>query len=902
MIQKTNAWTCRWLAFLALIRGFSCLEILFKIEDRRLTAKEGSCITINCEATQLIHEENEPWFWMKNAKWNVEMRDYDATIIYSNAAERQLHVSQDLAARVKYIGSPSFSSSSKNPTCSIVINNLQKTDSGIYSFRFDGNRKWKTEPGLNLTVEGNPCQIIFETPPVVKENGTVTLRCSTSSSCAYPQITGHKQIENHHTSVSKSIKTTTVSFPVGWQDDEKEMSCQTPGNTEDCLARKILLTVEYAPKRTSASMSPTDVKEGDFVTLTCSTRGRPNAIFSWYKDGQKQETSGAEWKIDFIEASHSGKYHCVAENEHGHQASNTLNIDVKYAPAGVYMTMNNQTITEDQEVKEGDYITLTCEVSRSNPNPKPQDYTWYKEEQPLWYEYEQPLELQQRDQSYIIDNIKPEDTGSYKCNASNSVGSGSSELHQIQVQYKPRSTVVFSSGSNNQVKVSHSLTLTCNTEAYPDPLSYSWYHNSSQWKANPTHEKTLHLTRFQDRGQAHTYFFSTDPPTRPVLSMVHEVREGQVITIGCTVESFPQSDLTLTWTSKSDPRSSTRWFPGSSYRSPRPNTLQVSFNVTSAHAGLYSCNAGNSEGSNWTEKELNVTYSPKNVMVVARDGTVVSENRELALHCKAQSFPPVTSYTWTKSSGGTDETVGQEETFTVQSVTPSHSGLYSCTATNTFGTGKSQQAEVKVEYAPKHTEIVVLNSSSQPDGMRSVVLSCRSHSFPPINRYLLYRIEDGDKHKFVTDQQNHTVYSNQSGNYYCIAENKIASKTSETLKVFLDRGFIKVLRFFIFSIIVLLVHLLFFLVYRRRRNKSIQQDEQGKLEYDHDYENISGAHAPMHPMPSNADTDTSEEEVELNYSGEVSFKAKPGHQRNNHHHNRGNSDDEDKTQYSEVKI
>ncbi|XP_071376427.1 B-cell receptor CD22-like [Centroberyx affinis] len=867
MIQKTNTWICRWLAFLALIRGFSYSAALFEIKDRHLTAKEGSCITINCKATRLIHEENAPWVWMKNAKWNVEMRDYDATIIYSNTAERQSHVSQDLAARVKYIGSPSFSSSSKNPTCSIVINNLQKTDSGIYSFRFDGNRKWVTKPGVNLTVEGNPCQIIFETPPVVKENGT---------------------------------------------DDEKEMSCQTPGNTEDCLARKILLTVEYAPKRTSASMSPTDVKEGDFVTLTCSTRGRPNAIFSWYKDGQKQETSGAEWKIDFIEASHSGKYHCVAENEHGHRASNTLNIDVKYAPAGVYMTMNNQTITEDQEVKEGDYITLTCEVSRSNPNPKPQDYAWYKEEQPPWYEYEQALELRQRDQSYIIDNIKPEDSGSYKCNASNSVGSGSSELHQIQVQYKPRSTVVFSSGSfDNQVKVSHSLTLTCNTEAYPDPLSYSWYHNSSQWKANPTHEKTLHLAQverkdggyymcsainsinqgenssslhiqFQDRGQAHTYFFSTDPPTRPVLSMVHEVREGQVITIGCTVESFPQSDLTLIWISKSDPDSSTQLFPESSYRSPHLNTLQVSFNVTSTHAGLYSCNAGNSEGSNWTEKELNVTYSPKNVMVVARDGTVVSENRELALHCKAQSFPPVTSYTWTKSSGGTDETVGQEETFTVQSVTPSHSGLYSCTATNTFGTGKSQQTEVKVEYAPKHTEIVVLNSSSQPDGMRSVVLSCRSHSFPPINRYLLYRIEDGDKHKFVTDQQNHTVYSNQSGTYYCIAENKIASKTPSGSSSFLL--------------------LIFFLVYRRRRNKSIQQDEQGKLEYDHDYENISGAHAPMHPMPSNADTDTSEEEVELNYSGEVSFKAKPGHQRNNHHHNRGNSDDEDKTQYSEVKI
>uniref|UniRef100_UPI003AABDAF5 B-cell receptor CD22-like n=1 Tax=Centroberyx gerrardi TaxID=166262 RepID=UPI003AABDAF5 len=352
------------------------------------------------------------------------------------------------------------------------------------------------------------------------------------------------------------------------------------------------------------------------------------------------------------------------------------------------------------------------------------------------------------------------------------------------------------------VKVSHDLTLTCNTDAYPVPVRYSWYHNSSQWKAKPTDGKTLQLTRVErkdggyymcsainsiNQGENSTslHIQVLYPPTRPVLSMVREVREGRVITIGCTVESFPPSDLTLTRTSKSDPRSSSRRFPESSYRSHPPNTLQVSFNVTSTHAGLYCCNARNSEGSNWTEKELNVTYSPKIVTVMARDGTVVSENRELVLYCMAQSFPPAT-YTWTKSSGGTDETVGQKQTFTVRSVTPSHSGLYSCTATNAFGTGKSQQAEVKVEYAPKHAEIVVLNSTSLPDGMRSVVLSCRSHSFPPINRYLLYRIEKGDKHTFVAEQQNHTVYSNQSGIYYCVAGNGIATKTSETLKVFLD--------------------------------------------------------------------------------------------------------------------
>lgn len=64
-----------------------------------------------------------------------------------------------------------------------------------------------------------------------------------------------------------------------------------------------------------------------------------------------------------------------------------------------------------------------------------------------------------------------------------------------------------------------------------------------------------------------------------------------------------------------------------------------------------------------------------------------------------------------------------------------------------------------------------------------------------------------------------------------------------------------------------------------------------------DYENICIAHGAKSPNPFNDDTDTSEDDVELNYSL-VSFKAKPGHQRAN----RDSSSSDDEVQYSDVKI
>lgn len=69
--------------------------------------------------------------------------------------------------------------------------------------------------------------------------------------------------------------------------------------------------------------------------------------------------------------------------------------------------------------------------------------------------------------------------------------------------------------------------------------------------------------------------------------MDSEVTEGQLITIKCTVDSAPVSDLTLT-----TPNSPDRSLPYC-YPPVPPNTLCYLFNVTSNHAGSYTCTARN---------------------------------------------------------------------------------------------------------------------------------------------------------------------------------------------------------------------------------------------------------------------------------------------------------------------
>lgn len=133
-------------------------RIYFKLDNKTMTATEGSCTEIECSVhnnPSNIHSSY--WFWMKDAKW--EDGTFDATIIYSSDLSKR-PISKDFEGRVRYTGSPT--SSWENPSipstrCNIMICNLSRADSGNYTFRFrhysEKAIKWITEP-LNLTVTG----------------------------------------------------------------------------------------------------------------------------------------------------------------------------------------------------------------------------------------------------------------------------------------------------------------------------------------------------------------------------------------------------------------------------------------------------------------------------------------------------------------------------------------------------------------------------------------------------------------------------------------------------------------------------------------------------------------------------------------------------------------------------
>ncbi|TWW80128.1 B-cell receptor CD22 B-lymphocyte cell adhesion molecule [Takifugu flavidus] len=575
-----------------------------------------------------------------------------------------------------------------------------------------------------------------------------------------------------------------ANFTASWEDDGMEISCQVRLITDPYLIQNMTLRVEYEPKNVIAEVTPLLVKQGQPVTFSCSARGQPYPNFTWFQNGS-QVSKLAQWNITSVAPSQNGNYYCVANNTHGEQKSNEMDLTVQYKPYVELKESSGEIV-----LNEGKTLSLSCILLKSNPEPG--RYTWYKNQKLV----------SDGPSKHYVKPLEPDDSGSYTCAATNSIGTGTSNPVQIKVQYSPRRTNISLSKDNN-VKVGQDLDISCVTAAEPFPQRFSWYRyknktqvDSQLWMS--THKSTITLKEVQRSDEAcyicnATNAIGTGEKSKPKCIVVHYAptnlllvmnsvaTEGELVTINCTVESFPLAQLTLTKMLATNSSPEYIQLPSQQH----VNQLSYTVNATAAHAGFYNCTATNAEGSQTKKNKLLVRYAPKNVMVQPESGLNIKENTSLTLQCNAKSYPEVTSFTWMKWIDGKPVILQNTQTFTLESVSPSDSGQYSCRATNAIGTGNSQQAVVHVLYAPKQTKIRILPEMEHEDGKSFVTLICSAQCYPPANHFSWYKKgKDPGRDAKMSEREMFTVYSDQPGIYYCIAKNEINERESEPVTLF----------------------------------------------------------------------------------------------------------------------
>ncbi|XP_062389862.1 sialoadhesin-like [Sardina pilchardus] len=323
---------------------------------------------------------------------------------------------EDLSRDEHYQGRLDYTENSKN-SHTLTIRNLNLDDAKSYTFRFITDQTGGKYSGATVELTVTELQALVS-PATVKEGDNVTLTCSTTCSLStnpsYIWYRNSQPLSNSHTA-NNTLAIDSIS-----PEDAGKYSCAVMGH-EIHKSPEVILDVRYAPKQTSASVSPSgDIVEGSSVTLTCSSDANPPVhTYTWYKmleDHSSQVGSNQNHNLVNISSEQSGLYYCVAENEIGKHNSSAVHINVTYAPRNTSVS-----VSPSGDIEEGSSVTLTCS---SDANPPVHTYTWYRRKngsESSWIGQEQ---------SYSITNISTEHSGLRK-NRSESTRIGEGHTYNI---------------------------------------------------------------------------------------------------------------------------------------------------------------------------------------------------------------------------------------------------------------------------------------------------------------------------------------------------------------------------------------------------------------------------------------------------------------------------------------
>ncbi|XP_043559939.1 myelin-associated glycoprotein-like isoform X1 [Chiloscyllium plagiosum] len=460
--MTTSHWTLA-LIVLCLIQGCSSMNGWGVSVPGSLSALQGSSVTFKCsfrypDRPQPAHKIIAVWLKDPCLDGSEELYNSD-------------NPNQDPG--IEWIGNLG----QKN--CSLRIKDVQKKHNHIFCFRFRivGKDNWTGKPGLQLIVYARPRTPVIS-PSELVEGVTTNLKCSSSNIDEKTKTSlnwyGLPDQSAEQCSDDPTVLSSCLRFIPSYQDHNKIIKCSV---TYSAFAysdkASITLNVSYTPKNVTIRVdkgSGLTIREGDKLSLMCTSNSNPEAMYSWHKreeeSGETRLINGSKGTLSFqsITSSDSGFYSCTAANHVGSNKSETLEIQVQYAPKNVTIRVDKGS---GLTIREGDKLSLMC-TSNSNPEAM---YSWHKREE----ESGETRLINGSKGTLSFQSITSSDSGFYSCTAANHVGSSKSKTLEIQVQYAPKNvTIQVVHGSHLEIIEGDTLSLMCTSNSNPE-ATYTLY-------------------------------------------------------------------------------------------------------------------------------------------------------------------------------------------------------------------------------------------------------------------------------------------------------------------------------------------------------------------------------------------------------------------------------------------
>ncbi|CAI5662085.1 unnamed protein product [Oreochromis niloticus] len=438
-------------------RGY-CLNLT----ERELTAQAGLCVVIPCSFTTADEFTPKHVVWYKCEASKKFCTDAD--IIFHSNKNTDTKAQPAFEGRVSRL-EPDVSQ--KN--CSIIINDLKKSDSGSYQLRVTGELNGQQNgftfiQRVTVSVKGLNQKTRVKIPTLT-EGQQATLTCTAPGLCSgsVPEITwtwrGAGGTESYITGNSTDFKTenltaftqrhiSTLTFKSSAEQHNTTVTCKIRFTGGKSTQKTFTLNVNHKKEITISGV--TTVEEGDVLNLTCSVESLPPSMIEWSKldsdTNLHNDTGSATLVIPNATAEHSGQYICAAT-----YMNNTLKKDIS-----VTVIYNRAAqIIGNKTVKEGDVLNLTCSVESFPPSV----IEWAK------LGSDTNLHNDTGSATLVVHNVTSEHSGQYICKVKYMNNTLKNNV-TITIIYNRAAQII----GNTTVKKGDVLNLTCSVESFPPSL------------------------------------------------------------------------------------------------------------------------------------------------------------------------------------------------------------------------------------------------------------------------------------------------------------------------------------------------------------------------------------------------------------------------------------------------
>ncbi|XP_027876363.1 obscurin isoform X20 [Xiphophorus couchianus] len=369
----------------------------------------------------------------------------------------------------------------KESTRQLVIENIEKTDSGEYTCEAGGDK-------LVFKITVSEALSAFCNKELVQREVKATLSQKTTLSCEVADmktevkwykdgklLTSSKTVQTESKGKSRQLVIDSVE-----KKDAGEYTCETGSEKMSfkinvAEAQSAFFNKESVQKDVKATVSQK-------ATLSCEVSDTKTEV-KWYKDGKlltSSKTVHTESKgrsrqvvIESLEKNDAGEYICEAGAE---KLSFKLQVEDVQAQSAFY---KKDSVQNEVKATLSQKATLSCEVADSKTEVK-----WHKDGKPLTSSKTIHTESKGKIRQLVIESVERKDAGEYICEA------GSEKLaFKLHVEETQLKSVFFNKESvQKEVKATLSRKASLSCEVADSKTEVKWYKDGKLL----TSSKTIH--------------------------------------------------------------------------------------------------------------------------------------------------------------------------------------------------------------------------------------------------------------------------------------------------------------------------------------------------------------------------------------------------------------------------